>query len=134
MIYCTQGFKLLLVDAGIKSIDLQIGDMAEKAILFSNMEVKDDNTGLYPVVVSDSTLGMRGDDYRAPNVGLNFFQFASFDNETDALQARGRVGRNDDPCTRYQLQGMPPVDATTSYNHEKALLMVCVALKAKKED
>jgi hypothetical protein len=76
--------------------------MTEMAATFSNMETKGED-GYYPIVVSSSTLGMRGDDYRAPNIGLNFFQLAPFNNETDALQARGRVGRNDDPCNRYLL-------------------------------
>ena len=67
--------------AGINFIDLQLEPMDD--LLFSDLTLKNDK-GLYPLICSSSTLGMRGTDYRAA-VGINFYQLHSFINEIDAM-------------------------------------------------
>ena len=47
---------------------------------------------------------MRGNDFRAPNNGINLVIAKSFANERDFFQAMVRVGRHGDKCKRYDVK------------------------------
>ena len=64
----------------------------------------------YLLIITDEVL-MRGFDYRAPTNGIELLLARDFACERHLVQALGRVGRHYDPCRRFRLTGLTPVNA-----------------------
>ena len=62
------------------------------------------------VLIVTKPLLMRGFDYRAPKMGIELLIAKSFENQRAYEQGLGRVGRNRDPCKRFLLEKLDPVD------------------------
>lgn len=64
-------------------MDSDFDEKTEAALL--DLEMRHPETRLYPLIVATTPIGLRGFDYRAPALGINFIQAASFANHRDAL-------------------------------------------------
>ena len=73
----------------------------------------------YPVLLIDDPQLMRGFNYRATQ-GITLILCKGFKNKRDTVQAKGRVGRYRDPCTRYQTVS-DLVDGTLGVNYLASL-------------
>ncbi len=65
---------------------------------------------MFKLLFATDMFAMRGIDYRAPNVGLSLIVAAPFENPREAIQGFHRVGRFQDPCKRYIVEGIKEVD------------------------
>ena len=61
------------------------------------------------IIITDSKL-MRSFNYRAPLKGIILIIARSFPNTRQGIQGHGRVGRYDEPCERYILEGVKLID------------------------
>ena len=68
------------------------------------------------LIVTDEYL-MRGIDYRLKEMqafdgedGIDLLVACPFSNERAYQQGLARVGRYNEPCTRYRIKGVPKVD------------------------
>lgn len=66
-------------------------------------------SGLYTVIVSENTMGMRGFDYRC-NMPITLVIAQSFGNKRDAVQAFNRVGRFGDSYKRIKFADVEIID------------------------
>ena len=55
----------------------------------------------YPILLVDDPQYMRGHNYRSQK-GIMLILCRGFKTKRDAVQGIGRVGRYNDPCTRYR--------------------------------
>jgi len=65
---------------------------------------------------------MRGYDYRAPTKGITLIIGASFNNYRELYQGLSRVGRYNDYCKRYKVDGIPIVDEKKELEYRASLL------------
>jgi hypothetical protein len=77
--------------------------------------------GSYALLVSFD-FGMRGVDYRAGTTGITLVVAQSFSNDREAIQALARVGRYDEPCNRYRVEGVELVDEEKKTEYIAGLL------------
>lgn len=82
--FCDDSLKKSLVKSGLKIVcveedhdDMQTNNLKELD--------KTNGEGLYPLIITTSTFGMRGIDYRSQSVPIHLIIAKSFDTERDAL-------------------------------------------------
>jgi hypothetical protein len=79
----------------------------------------------FRLVVATQKESMRGIDYRAPLNGITLIVAKSFENAREADQGLKRVGRQDDPCCRILLKGVPLIDPLLEDAYNVRLLDSC---------
>ena len=83
ILYCSETFKDLLLSKSVSFIQVDNGlDFSDEVLLRLDQRTQ---RSLFNLIVSTSTFGMRGIDYRAEKIGANIFIAASFANKRDAL-------------------------------------------------
>ena len=76
---------------------------------------------------------MRGIDYRAPVNGITLIVAKSFENSREADQGLKRVGRQNDPCHRILLKGVPLIDPVLEAAYNVRLLDSCRKISKEPE-
>lgn len=112
IVYCAAELKAALIEKGSQVISVEPGQEIDTDF-FRSLD-KANEEGLYPLIVTCSTFGMRGIDYRSVSVPINLIISKSFDTERDALQGLNRVGRFGDSCTRTLFVDVPLTDLRAS--------------------
>lgn len=98
LVYCGEDLVKALSECNSKFVRVDPGHEFDSAFL--RALDKADSEGQYPLIVTTSTFGMRGIDYRSSGASMHLVIAKSFDTERDALQGLNRVGRFGDSCTR----------------------------------
>lgn len=104
LVYCTEA----QVETFVADFKYTKDDEVLNDEIMANLEVKD-NDKYHLLIVTKPEL-MRAIDYRAPNIGIALVICKPFNNEREAQQGLGRVGRNGDPCQRVQLKDVPLIN------------------------
>lgn len=100
LVYCSAELTNALTVANVQPV-LITEDIDYERLRTLDQMVKE--TGLYTVIVSQDTMGMRGIDYRCKMLKLTLVIAQSFDNKRDATQAFNRVGRFGDSYCRVRF-------------------------------
>jgi hypothetical protein len=89
--------------------------------LLRTLDNRSDSDGLHTLVVTSSSFGMRGFDYRAPTKGITLIIATSFEHHRQAVQGLNRVGRFGDPCKRLILKDIALVDENKERAYQSVL-------------
>lgn len=90
LVFCEPTLTEELISIGCSP--LVVDHNVDPAVL-RQLDERDQATGAYRVVVSETQFGMRGLDYRSKNVKMALVIAKSFENQREAVQGFNRVGR-----------------------------------------
>ena len=117
--HCAEYMIHALQLAGIDCIHIR--DPVNHLFLQKKLD-KTDSQGRYPcLVVTDSSVGMRGLNYRSSEAGVLLLVLRSFQHQREANQAAYRVGRNGDACKRQVPEWLMVVDGQAEEKYKASL-------------
>jgi hypothetical protein len=120
LLYCSLLFLQLLNDSNISFVLIQEGvDIDDEFLRY--LDTRSGSDGLHTLVVTCSSFGMRGFDYRSPTNGITLIIAASFEHQRQATQGLNRVGRFGDPCKRLILKDVVLVDEAKERTYQAVL-------------
>jgi hypothetical protein len=125
LVYCDPDLTKAITEAGIVPTMVDVG--VDHSLL--RRLDKLNATGYFPVVVSESLLGMRGIDYRSESLTTTLVIAKSFENKRDAIQGFNRVGRFTDKCTRVRFLDVSIMDKKAESAQTLKMLKFVSALK-----
>lgn len=120
LLYCSLEFQRLLKDDNIPFILIQDGEDIDDEFL-RTLENRSSTDGFHTLIVTCTSFGMRGFDYRSPMKGITLIIAASFEHQRQATQGLNRVGRFSDPCRRMILKDIPLIDKTKEMTYQSGL-------------
>lgn len=113
---CDRSVLLRCTESMLEELTLQLEDVNPVLIharfddkVLAELEKRAEN-GKFRLLVATDGFGMRGIDYRASTLGLTLVIGEPFANTREAFQGLYRVGRFDDPCKRFIVQGVELID------------------------